>query len=224
MSWHVSSKGLCPSAPDTWVPAFHSVTKRNPSGQRAAALAVSRGSPIIIFAARALSLAGADSKAVALLEELSKRRPADIVLQTMELPTARGVAELHRGRPNEATRMLESVHVYGTLRTVVVTTPAALAAQFDPLYARGEAYLKAGKNREAAEQFEQMLKQRMLWPVDPLLTLAHLGLGRAYAAAGSAGSVDQGRTAYQDFFALVKNADADLPVLAQARAEYAKLK
>ncbi len=185
----------------------------------AAALTVSRSSSIVISAARALSLAGADSKAEALLEELAKRRPADIALQTMDLPVAQGMAELHRGQPEQATRRLESVRLYGTLWST--TNPAAVAARFGPLYTRGEAYLKAGKNREAAEQFEQMLKQRMLWPVDPLLTLAHLGLGRAYAAAGS---VDQGRTAYQDFFALTKDADADLPLLAQARAEYAKLK
>ncbi len=184
-----------------------------------AALGVSHSSPIVVSAARALSLAGTDSKAVALLEEASKRRPADIALQTMDLPVAQGMAELHRGLPEQATRVLESVRLYGTLWST--TNPAAVAARFGPLYTRGEAYLRAGKNRKAAEQFEQMLKQRMIFPLDPLLTLAHLGLGRAYAAAGN---VDQGRTAYQDFFALTKDADSDLPQLAQARAEYAKLK
>jgi len=186
----------------------------------AAALGVSRSTPIVVLAARALSLAGADSRAEALLEDLGRRRNADIVLQTMDLPVARGMAELHRGRPEQATRMLESVRLYGTLRSVVLT-PGAVAAPFPPLYARGEAYLKAGKAREAAEQFEQMLKQRMLGPVDPLLTLAHLGLGRAYVAAGN---VAQGRTAYQDFFALTKDADPDVPLLKEAKAEYAKLK
>ena len=178
-----------------------------------------RSSPIVVSAALALSLAGADSKAEALLQEFAKRRPADIVLQTMDLPMARGMAELHSGQSEQAIRSLESVRLYGTL--LGGSAVAAVAARFGPLYARGEAYLKAGKNREAAEQFEQMLKQRMIFPLDPLLTLAHLGLGRAYAAGGN---VEQGRTAYQDFFALTKDADPDIPILQQARAEYAKLK
>src|SRR2546422_7044980 len=142
----------------------------------AAALGVSRSSPIVISAARALSLVGADSKAEALLEELAKRRPADIVLQTMDLPMARGMAELHRGQSEQAIRTLESVRPYGTLSRS--SRLAKVAARFGPLYTRGEAYLKVGKSREAAEQFEQMLEQRMLFPLDPLLTLAHLGLGR----------------------------------------------
>ena len=178
-----------------------------------AALGVSRSTSIVVSAARALSLAGAHSKAEALLQELAKRRPADTVLQTMDLPMARGMAELHRGQPDQAIRTLESARPYG--RQQFEHARLALA------YTRGEAYLKAGKGREAAEQFEQMLKLRMTSPLDPLLTLAHFGLGRAYAAASKP---PEARTAYQDFFALTKDADPDLPLVAQARAEYAKLK
>ncbi len=174
----------------------------------AAALGVSRSTSIVVSAARALSLAGADSKAEALLQELANRRPADTVLHTMGLPMARGMAEFHRGQLEQAIRTLESARPYDWGRFAV-------------LCARGEAYLKAGKGREAAEQFEQMLRVRMIFPLDPLLTLAHLGLGRAYAAARN---VDQARTAYQDFFALTKDADPDIPLLQQAKAEYAKLK
>ncbi|HJY88442.1 MAG TPA: hypothetical protein VKE24_16530 [Candidatus Acidoferrales bacterium] len=165
-----------------------------------------------------MSLAGADNRAEALLQDLAKRRPADIVLQTRDLPMARGMAALHRGQTEQATRTLESVRPHGYEWGKVL--PIAVAVWFGPLYACGEAYLKAGKAREAAEQFEQMLK-RMIFPLDPLLTLAHLGLGRAYAAAGN---VAQGRTAYQDFFALTKDADPDIPILQQAKAEYVKLK
>ncbi len=173
-----------------------------------AALGVSRSTSIVVSAAWALSLAGADSKAEALLQELAKRRPADTVLQTMDLPMAQGMAELHRGQTELAIRTLESARPYGFGRFGVLST-------------RGEAYLKTGKGHEAAEQFEQMLKLRMIWPLDPLLTLAHLGLGRAYAAASNP---PEARTAYQDFFALTKEADPDLPLLPKARAEYAKLK
>jgi len=181
---------------------------RQAEADAVAALGVSRSTYIVVFAARALSLAGADSKAEALLQELAKRRPADTALQTMDLPMARGMAELHRGQPEQAIRTLESTRLYG-------------GGRFGLLYTRGEAYLNADKGREAAEQFEQMLKLRMISPLDPLLTLAHPGLGRAYAAAGN---VDRARTAYQDFFALTKDADPDLLLVALARAEYAKLK
>jgi len=181
---------------------------RQAEADAAAALGVSRSTLIVVSAAQALSLASADSKAEVLLEDLAKRRTADIVLQTMDVPLAKGLAELHRGQAEQAVRTLESARLYGFRRSAL-------------LYARGEAYLKAGKTREAAEQFEQMLKQRMLWPVDPLLTLAHLGLGRANAAAGN---LNEARTAYQDFLALWKDADPDVPLLHQAKAEYAKLK
>jgi eukaryotic-like serine/threonine-protein kinase len=191
---------------------------RQAEADAAAALGVSRSTFIVVSAAQALSLAGADSKAEALLEDLAKRRPADIVLQTMDLPMAQGVAQLHRGQAEQAVRTLEHARPYALPRG---SRLGAFAARFGPLYARGEVYLKAGKAREAAEQFEQMLEQRMIFPLDPLLTLAHLGLGRAYAAAGN---LAQGRTAYQDFFALTKDADPDIPILQQAKAEYAKLK
>jgi len=179
----------------------------------AAALGVSRGTFIVVSAARALSLAGADSKAEALLQQLAKRRPADTVLQTMHQPMARGMAELHRGQSEQAIRTLESARAYGG-------GPYG-RGRLDVSYTRGEAYLKAGKTREAAEQFGQMLKPPMYYPLDPLLTLAYLGLGRAYSAALN---LPEARTAYQDFFALTKDADPNLPLLLQARTEYAKLK
>jgi tetratricopeptide (TPR) repeat protein/predicted Ser/Thr protein kinase len=183
----------------------------------AAALGVSHSTPIVVAAARALSLAGADSKAEALLQELAKPRPADTILQTMDLPVARGMAELHRGQPEQAIRTLESARLYGPAGLIRVLG----GGRFGVLYSRGEAYLKAAKAREAAEQFEQMLKLRMISPLDPLLTLAHLGRGRAYTAAGN---LNEARTAYQDFLALTKDAEPELPLLAQARTEYAKLK
>ena len=89
------------------------------------------------------------------------------------------------------------------------------------MYVRGEAYLLAGQAREAATQFQKILKQRGLVANYPLGALAHLQLGRAYVVTGDSAKA---KGAYQDFFALWKDADPDIPILKQANAEYAKLK
>jgi hypothetical protein len=82
------------------------------------------------------------------------------------------------------------------------------------------AYLKVGEGNEAAQEFQKILALRNFAPADPLMSMAHLGLGRAYALSGDTA---KSRAAYQDFFALWKEADADVPILRQAKAEYAKL-
>ncbi len=88
------------------------------------------------------------------------------------------------------------------------------------LYLRGLVYLKMGQGTEAAQEFEKVTALRNFAPADPLMSLAHLGLGRAYALSGDTA---KSRAAYQDFFALWKDADPDIPILKQAKAEYAKL-
>ncbi len=174
-----------------------------------AALGLSRSTGIMSGAAWALSVAGADSRAQALLQELVKRRPADTVLQTRNVPLAKGLAELHRGQVEQAVRTLESVRLFGSW------------FRFSVYHLRGEAYLRTGKAREAADEFQQLLKRRNWAPLHPLVTLVHLDLGRAYATQGN---FAEARTAYQDFFALVKDADPDVPIIQEAKAEYAKLK
>ena len=89
-----------------------------------------------------------------------------------------------------------------------------------PAYMRGEAYLAAGRGREAAAEFQKVLNHRGIVLADPIGALAHLQLGRAYVVSGDK---TKAKSAYQDFLTLWKDADADLPVLKQARAEYAKL-
>jgi tetratricopeptide (TPR) repeat protein len=87
-------------------------------------------------------------------------------------------------------------------------------------YERGEAYLMLHKGNEAAAEFQKILDHRGVVQNSLVASLAHLGLGRAYAMAGDAGKA---RAAYQDFFAVWKDADPDVPILKQAKAEYAKL-
>jgi eukaryotic-like serine/threonine-protein kinase len=103
-----------------------------------------------------------------------------------------------------------------SLLGVLYPDPAPLG----PIYFRGYAYLAAGQNREAAAEFQRILDNRGITLNSPIGSLAHLGLGRALAAAGEK---DKARTAYQDFLAMWKDADPDIPILIAAKAEYAKL-
>ena len=85
---------------------------------------------------------------------------------------------------------------------------------------RGEAYLAANRGSEAAAEFQKFLDHPGVTLNCPLAPLAHLQLGRAYAMQGDTAKA---RRAYQDFLTLWKDADADIPILKQAKAEYAKL-
>jgi tetratricopeptide (TPR) repeat protein len=85
---------------------------------------------------------------------------------------------------------------------------------------RGEAYLAAHQGADAAAQFQKILDHRGIVLNYPIGALAHLGLGRAYAVSGD---ITKAKAAYQDFLALWKDADPDIPILKQARMEYAKL-
>ena len=90
-----------------------------------------------------------------------------------------------------------------------------------PVYVRAEAYLSAQQGPAAAAEFQKILDHRgLLWNC-ATGALAHLGLGRAYAMQGN---TVKAKAAYQDFFALWKDADPDIPILIAAKSEYAKLK
>jgi tetratricopeptide (TPR) repeat protein len=89
-----------------------------------------------------------------------------------------------------------------------------------PVYVRGEAYLAAHRGGEAAAEFQKILDHRGIVLNEPIGALAHLQLGRAYALQGDTAKA---RAAYQDFLTLWKDADPDIPILKQAKAEYAKL-
>ena len=89
-----------------------------------------------------------------------------------------------------------------------------------PIYLRGDAYLAAHRGSEAATEFQKIIDHRGIVANDPVRALVHLQLGRAYAMSGDTAKA---KSAYQDFLNLWKDADPDIPVLKQAKAEYAKL-
>jgi tetratricopeptide (TPR) repeat protein len=168
------------------------------------------------IAALALARAGHTAGAEKLAAELDKTFPLDTLVQRYWLPTIRAGVALERHDPNRAIELLK---VASTIELSSIT--AALTIFLCPAYLRGEAYLMLHDGNRAAAEFQKFTDHRGVVMNFPWGALARLGLARAYAMQGDTTKV---RAAYQDFLALWKDADPDVPVLRQAEAEYAKLK
>jgi eukaryotic-like serine/threonine-protein kinase len=167
--------------------------------------------------ALALAYAGDAGQAQALADDLGKRFPEDTIVQFNYLPTLRAKIALEHSNPQEALDILRAAAPYelGLPALGFYNWP-----NLYPVYVRGEAYLTAHQGRKATVEFKKILDHRGIVLNEPIGALAHLQLGRAYAMSGDA---TKARGAYQDFLALWKDADPDVPVLKQAKAEYAKL-
>jgi eukaryotic-like serine/threonine-protein kinase len=179
----------------------------------ATALKLSAGPVAKLFASLALARAGDITRAQTLADELSKRFPSDTLLRRYWLPTIRGSMELARKSPSKALDALQSV-------SYELGAPGLLNGNLYPVYIRGQAYLATRQGKEAAAEFQKFLDHRSIVLNRPLGALAHLGLARAYVLQGD---TSKARRAYQDFLALWKDADPDIPILKQAKAEYVKL-
>jgi eukaryotic-like serine/threonine-protein kinase len=178
--------------------------------QAQAALALSNAWDAEGYAALALALAGDSAQATRLADDLNKRFPQHTIVQSGFLPMIRGAMALDRGNGAKAIEALTPAAPYDF--------GSAFAGY--PAYFRGQAYLKMGKGSDAVAAFAKIVDHPGETLNDPVGALAHLGLARAYALSGD---TQKARTAYQDFFALWKDADPDIPILKQAKAEYAKL-
>ncbi len=179
------------------------------AGQIDAAMALSRDPAFLGDVADAASAALQDQKAEALLTEVLKARPDDTFLQKVVVPRVQARLQIHQGKAAAAVQTLAAAQPYedGFL-------------WFNTHVLRGQAYLAGGDAANAASEFRKFLVRRSLAPFSLYYPLAQLGLARALAAQHDAA---RARTAYQDLFAMWKDADPDLPVLKQAKAEYAKL-
>jgi len=166
-----------------------------------------------IGAALLLARTGDASGADKILAGLAKQFPSDTTLNSVWIPLAHASAEIRQNNPAKAIALLESARAYEF-------GGGPNASGYVPAYVRGEAYLKARDGNNAAAEYQKILDHRGVDPTNALYTLSHLGLGRAYALQGDNGKA---KAAYQDFFAAWKNADPDIPILKQAKAEYAKL-
>ena len=179
-----------------------------------AALTLSSARYTKLFAALALARSRDATPAQALADELNKRFPSDTMLQRYWLPTVRGSIELARKNPSGTINALRGV-------SYELGIPGPPGTDLYPVYVRGEAYLASHQGKEAVAEFQKILDHRSIILNSPLGALAHLQIGRAYALEGDTAKA---RMAYQDFLALWKDADPDVPILKEAKAEYAKLK
>jgi len=144
-------------------------------------------------------------------DELQKRFPKDTATIAVLIPMVRATMEMNRGNTAGAIEILRPAtrFEFGNVAGIWLT------------YVRGQIYLRQKAGNEAAAEFQKILDHRGIEPSSPLYPLAHLGLARASVLSGDTAKA---RKEYQDFLAVWKDADADLPVVQQAKDEYAKLK
>ncbi|MGD0694280.1 MAG: serine/threonine-protein kinase [Terriglobia bacterium] len=191
-----------------------------PAAKRSAvaALALSNDREVQYGAAFALALSGDSSRSQTLANNLERRFPEDTSVRLSYLPALRALLALNHSEPAKAIELLQ------------IAAPSELGAPRSsfhgffgtlyPVYVRGEAYLAAHQGAEAAAEFQKILDHRGIVVSDPIGALGHLQLGRAFALSGDK---TRAKTAYQDFLTLWKDADPDIPILKEAKAEYAKL-
>jgi ATP/maltotriose-dependent transcriptional regulator MalT len=174
------------------------------------AKAVGSSSPLtMVNAGNALASCGEFSQTQTIIAELIRRAPKDTVQNKILVPLVQARIELQRGNAAQAIQLLET------------TRPYEGYALFQIAYLRGQAYLSQQSGADAAVEFQKILDHRGWQPTSPLYPLAQLGVARATALSGDAAKA---RKAYQDFFALWKDADSDITILQEARREYEKLK
>ena len=169
-------------------------------------------------AALALALAGNPARALVLADDLGKRFPEDTLIQFHYLPAVQAQIALSRNNPAKAIEILQAAAPFelGAPYELGIDPETALY----PVFVRGQAHLAAHQGSEAAIEFQKILDHRGIVLNEPIGALAHLDLGRAYALQGETAKA---RAAYQDFLTLWKNADPDIRILKQAKAEYARL-
>jgi tetratricopeptide (TPR) repeat protein len=180
-----------------------------------AAVSLSPGRDVKVLAAVAFARAGDIPHARALADELEKAYPTNTTLKLYWFPIVRASIALGSQKPDDAMVALEAVAPY----EFGEPPPFQIGTMYAP-YIRGEAYLANHNGATAAREFQKFLDHRGLVVNYPLASLAHLGLARAYALSGDTAKA---RTAYQDFFTLWKDADPEIPILKEAKAEFAKL-
>jgi serine/threonine protein kinase/tetratricopeptide (TPR) repeat protein len=181
----------------------------------AAALALSPGRDVEMLSALALARSGETARAKTIVAELEKNYPSHTVLKVYWLPTIKAAVELDANNTAQSLVFLEAAAPYE-----LGGPPQFQLGTLYPAYIRGQAYLAAHNGTAAAAEFQKFLDHRGIVINFPLGALAHLGLARAYALSGDTAKA---KTAYNDFLTLWKDADPDIPILKQAKAEYAKL-
>jgi tetratricopeptide (TPR) repeat protein len=181
---------------------------KNRSGfDSSAPLSLSQSPDVVAFVASTLALAGNDTAALRLADELSRKRPQDTWVQALDVPAIRAQLEINHGNGAKAIELLRPAQSYDKARSEILSL-------------RGQAYLLNHQPQEAEKEFQAAMQLKNVGWQDQSPWLAQLYLARAYVMQGDTAKA---RAAYQDFLALWKEADPDVPLLKQAKDEYAKL-
>jgi eukaryotic-like serine/threonine-protein kinase len=180
-------------------------------------LASSNGRDAQYVVALALALTGDSGGAKALADDLAERFPDDTMVRLNYLPTLR--AQLALNSPENGAKAVQALAATSPYELGVPGDDTFWASLY-PIYIRGEAFLAAHQGVQAAAEFQKIVDWRGVVAAEPIGTLAHLGLARAYALAGDTA---KSRAAYNDFLTLWKDADPDIPILQQAKAEFSRL-
>jgi tetratricopeptide (TPR) repeat protein len=179
------------------------------------ALGLSKGRDVRVLAALALARSGSTVQSQNLIDGLNREFPADTMLQSYWLPTIRAILQMQHGNHQQALELLQTIPY-----ELGQPFPFEYLGTMYPIYVRGEAYLATRNGQAAVAEFHKILEHRGIILNFPLGALTHLQLGRAYTVTGD---TTKAKAAYQDFLTLWKDADPDIPILKQAKAEYAKL-
>jgi eukaryotic-like serine/threonine-protein kinase len=184
-----------------------------------AALALSNGRDVKYMGALALALSGDSSRSQPLADDLEERFPEDTFAKFTYVPVLRGLSALDRKKATDSIEQLQIALPY-ELAVNGLNFNHSYLGGLHSAYVRGEALIAAHRYAEAAAEFQKILDHRGIVGADPIGALAHLQLGRTFALAGDK---VKAKRAYDDFLTLWKDADADVPILVQAKAEYARL-
>ncbi len=172
-------------------------------------LSISDNTNYLAEAGFALAMCGADRQAQKFIDKMVNRSPKDMLVNELYLPTIRAAVELHRNQPEKALELLRSTEQFN-----------GRYLNFAP-FLQGISLLQSGKYAEAAAVFKNIREHPGWFEQTPLVPLAQLREARALALTGN---LIESRQEYMDFFTLWQNADADLPILIEAKKEYLLLK
>jgi eukaryotic-like serine/threonine-protein kinase len=161
----------------------------------------------------ALASTGDGARSQKMAEELARQYPTQTILNKVWIPVAAAFTDLQQNQPAQAITRLETAAPYE-----FGSGPGASGYLIN--YLRAEAYLRLKDGAKAATEYRKILDHAGTEPEDVSYTLSHLGMGRALALQSNTAGA---KSDYQDFFAAWKDADPEVPILRQAKAEYEKL-
>ena len=179
----------------------------------AAAFSISQDRDTQIAAMLVFALTGDTARSQKVMEDMVRRYPDDTVLNKISVPVTHAYVSLQRNQPKEALAALEVARPYEFGSGPNIPSYAMN-------YARAEVFMRMKDGRSAAAEYQKILAHSGVDPLDVTYALSRLGLARAYVLQGDRATA---KSAYQDFFAAWKDADPDIPVLKQAKAEYSRL-